>query len=105
MTSDINYYFYKDITLILFAIHLSGMIFRVKSGFKGGSLPETSWVIYGAYGYSGALIADEAVRRGHQPLLSGRSQDILASLSKRLNLPYLVVDLQNGKELADVLRI
>lgn len=28
------------------------------------------WMIYGATGYTGVLVAEEAVRRGHKPLLA-----------------------------------
>lgn len=31
------------------------------------------WIIYGANGYTGELIAREAVKRGHHPILAGRS--------------------------------
>ncbi|GAC1365932.1 MAG: hypothetical protein NVS2B12_21360 [Ktedonobacteraceae bacterium] len=31
-------------------------------------------MLYGAYGHTGTLIAEEAVRRGHRPLLAGRSE-------------------------------
>ena len=41
------------------------------------------WMIYGAYGYSGALLAEEAVKRGHRPLLAGRSAAKLAPLAAR----------------------
>jgi short subunit dehydrogenase-like uncharacterized protein len=32
-----------------------------------------SWMLYGAGGHTGALIAQHARTRGHQPLLAGRS--------------------------------
>lgn len=34
------------------------------------------WMIYGANGYTGALIAREARRRGHTPVLAGRSESV-----------------------------
>ncbi|HEY4715760.1 MAG TPA: saccharopine dehydrogenase NADP-binding domain-containing protein [bacterium] len=51
------------------------------------------WIIYGAYGYTGELIAEEALRRGHRPILAGRSEKKLAPLAERLNLEKLVIDL------------
>ena len=30
------------------------------------------WVLYGANGYTGALIAEEAKRQGGRPILAGR---------------------------------
>ena len=53
------------------------------------------WLIYGAYGFSGQLIAEEAVRRGHRPVLAGRSAEKLAPLAERLNLDYRVFALDD----------
>lgn len=50
------------------------------------------WMLYGASGHTGTLIAEEAVRRGHSPLLAGRSQERLVPLAERLGLEWLVVD-------------
>ena len=36
-------------------------------------MSHTLWMIYGATGMTGTLIAEEAIHRGHQPLLVGRS--------------------------------
>jgi short subunit dehydrogenase-like uncharacterized protein len=44
------------------------------------------FLIYGANGYTGELIAREAVRRGHKPILAGRSAEKLAPLAKELGL-------------------
>jgi len=51
------------------------------------------WMIYGAYGYTGRLVAMEAVRRGQRPLLAGRSAEKLAPLAERLGLDWIAVDL------------
>lgn len=45
-----------------------------------------NWMIYGANGYTGALIAREAVRRGHRPVLAGRSRQAVESLARELGL-------------------
>jgi short subunit dehydrogenase-like uncharacterized protein len=42
------------------------------------------WLIYGANGYTGALIAREAVRRGHRPILAGRDAAKLEPLAREL---------------------
>jgi short subunit dehydrogenase-like uncharacterized protein len=60
-------------------------------------------MIYGAAGVTGTLIAEEAVRRGHQPLLAGRSAGQLALLAKRLNLPWMAVGLDDPSRLAQAL--
>jgi short subunit dehydrogenase-like uncharacterized protein len=59
-----------------------------------------TWMIYGAYGYTGALVAEEAVRRGHRPVLAGRSAAKLAPLAERLGLDHVPVDLQNAASLS-----
>jgi short subunit dehydrogenase-like uncharacterized protein len=56
-------------------------------------------MIYGASGYTGQLIAEEAVRRGHRPLLAGRSQARLEQIARRLGLDWTVVDLNDEREL------
>lgn len=47
-----------------------------------------SWMIYGANGYTGELIAREAVRRGRAPVLAGRSADKVAPLARELGLEH-----------------
>jgi len=44
------------------------------------------FLIYGANGYTGELIAREAVRRGHKPILAGRNAEKLGALAKELGL-------------------
>ncbi len=51
------------------------------------------WLIYGANGYTGALLAEEAVKRGHRPLLAGRSPEKLRPLAERFGLDYAAFDL------------
>lgn len=48
----------------------------------------SQWLLYGAYGYTGELVAREAVRRGLRPLLAGRAATRLAPLAAELGLPY-----------------
>ena len=49
------------------------------------------WLIYGANGYTGELIAREARKRGMTPILAGRSQESVASLAGELGLARLVL--------------
>ena len=44
------------------------------------------WMLYGASGMTGTLIAENARRRGHRPLIAGRSPTGLAELAQRLEL-------------------
>jgi len=53
------------------------------------------WMIYGANGYTGELIAREAVRLGLQPILAGRSRDKLEPLAAELDLEKRVFDLDD----------
>ena len=45
------------------------------------------YLIYGAYGYTGALIARAAVEQGLTPTLAGRDDDRLRALADELDLP------------------
>ncbi len=58
------------------------------------------WMIYGATGYTGQLVAEVAVRRGGRPILAGRSAEKLAPLAQRLGLSYRAFALDNGDEIA-----
>ncbi len=49
-----------------------------------------SWIIYGANGYTGELIAREAVARGHTPIVAGRSHTPIAALADEIGVPYRV---------------
>lgn len=64
---------------------------------------KTHWVIYGAYGYSGRLIAQEAVKRGHRPMLAGRDANKLQDLAEELGLTWRVFGLQNTESVAHAL--
>jgi len=65
-------------------------------------MADPTWMIYGATGTTGTLIAEEAVRCGHQPLLAGRSAETLALFGKRLNLPWRAVGLDQPDRLKKV---
>jgi short subunit dehydrogenase-like uncharacterized protein len=51
------------------------------------------WMIYGANGYTGELIAREAARRGLAPMLAGRSVEKIAPLAGSLGLGHRCFDL------------
>jgi short subunit dehydrogenase-like uncharacterized protein len=48
------------------------------------------WLIYGANGYTGELIARQAVRRGMRPVLAGRSRESVERLARELDLPFRI---------------
>lgn len=55
----------------------------------------SGWMLYGATGFTGELIAAEAVQRGQRPLLAGRSEAKLRPMAERLGLPYVAVSLED----------
>ena len=54
-----------------------------------------TWMIYGANGYTGELVAREAVRKGHAPILGGRSAGTVGRLAQELGLPSRVFSLDD----------
>lgn len=62
-----------------------------------------SYLIYGAYGYTGTLIAEEAVAHGHEPILAGRDASRLNALASRLGLDARAVGLHDSMQLRDTL--
>ncbi|MFB6249760.1 MAG: trans-acting enoyl reductase family protein [Salinibacter sp.] len=62
-----------------------------------------SYLIYGAYGYTGTLIAERAVAQGHEPILAGRDAQTLRPCARRLNLESRVVSLSDRERLRGVL--
>lgn len=63
-------------------------------------MTDKTWMIYGAYGYTGVLVSEEAVRRGHRPVLAGRSANKLGPLAERLGLDYMAIDLHDEDNLS-----
>ncbi|HOA23332.1 MAG TPA: saccharopine dehydrogenase NADP-binding domain-containing protein [Aggregatilineales bacterium] len=68
------------------------------------SAERPTWMIYGAYGFTGQHIAREAVKRGHRPLLAGRSAKKLRALAAELGLNYRAFSLDDPAALAGALR-
>ena len=54
---------------------------------------KTGWMIYGANGYTGRLVAQEAIKLGERPLLAGRSADKVRRVAEELELPWVAFDL------------
>lgn len=59
-----------------------------------------SWMIYGANGYTGSLIARQAAAEGLSPLLAGRSEAQVSALAGELGLDYRVFALDDAAEVA-----
>ncbi len=63
-----------------------------------------SFLLYGANGYSGELIARYASEYGLQPILAGRKEAALRPLAERLNLSYKVFGLDDSEAMKAALR-
>lgn len=76
--------------------------FRAPNSERLTNAPQ--WLLYGANGYTGELIAREAKARGLAPILAGRNQDAIIALARELDLPYRVFGLDAAKTVQDNLR-
>src|SRR5690242_899544 len=59
-----------------------------------------NWMIYGANGYTGTLIAREAKARGMTPVLGGRSSDKIAPLARELGFEQRIFAIGAAEEIA-----
>jgi short subunit dehydrogenase-like uncharacterized protein len=53
------------------------------------------WLLYGAYGFTGELIARHSVERGHAPVLAGRDSERTRSLARDLGLSTRIFSLDD----------
>ena len=53
------------------------------------------WMIYGATGYSGQLIVEQAVSQGLKPVLAGRSEHKVKVLAGKYDLPFQVFSIDD----------
>lgn len=65
---------------------------------------QNTFLLYGANGYTGELIARHAHEYNLQPILAGRREEALLPLAAKLNLPYKVVDLNDTPTLVAALK-
>jgi short subunit dehydrogenase-like uncharacterized protein len=63
-----------------------------------------SFLLYGANGYTGGLIAKYAAQYGLQPVLAGRREEAIKPLADHLKLAYKIFDLENTTLLTAALR-
>ena len=54
-------------------------------------MDNNKFLLYGANGYTGVLIAKLAASYGLQPTLAGRNEKAIQGLANELQLPYLIV--------------
>ena len=62
-----------------------------------------TWMLYGATGYTGVLIARRGLECGHRPVLAGRSAPAVSALGKRLGLPHRILSLDDPAALEGAL--
>lgn len=67
-------------------------------------MTQNTFLLYGANGYTGTLIARFAAQYQLQPILAGRTKDKIETLATALELPYKVLDINDTKELLAALR-
>lgn len=56
-----------------------------------------TWMVYGANGYTGRLIAELAVERGDRPVLAGRSLEKVEPIAAALGLEFRAFDLAQAR--------
>ncbi|MFD1150487.1 saccharopine dehydrogenase family protein [Saccharothrix hoggarensis] len=62
-----------------------------------------TWMVYGANGFTGTLVAELAVRRGLRPVLAGRDAAKVRALAERLELEHRVFRLDDPEAAAAAL--
>src|SRR5438045_5716906 len=58
-------------------------------------MTKSGWMIYGANGHAGRLVAREAVALGERPILAGRSAEKVRRVAEELGLPWVAFDLSD----------
>ncbi len=58
-------------------------------------MEKSKWLIYGAYGITGQLIVEEAMRQGQHPILAGRSAEKLKVQAEKVGLDWISFDLKD----------
>ena len=64
---------------------------------------EAQWLLYGAYGYTGRLIIEEALKRNHHLTLAGRNAKKLQPLAEKYNLDWMAFNLDDVAQVAKFL--
>ena len=62
------------------------------------------WLLYGANGYTGQLIAREARQRGLQPILAGRNDESIAAIAAETGFDSLVFELEDSVAVSKALQ-
>lgn len=65
---------------------------------------QNSFLLYGANGYTGELIARHAAQYDLHPVLAGRREEVIKPLAAKLNYPYKIFDVADTNALLTALR-
>jgi len=63
----------------------------------------SDWMIYGANGYTGKLVAQLAKAQGHNPVIAGRNRKKMEKLALELQLDYMAFDLSDVNVIAEAI--
>lgn len=66
-------------------------------------MQSNSFLLYGANGYTGELIARYACEYNLRPILAGRRKEVIEPLAIKLNLPYRIFDINDTAALQTAL--
>ena len=69
----------------------------------GSPMMTGPWILYGANGYTGELVARHAVARGHRPILAGRRADAVFALAEELGLERRLFGLEEPSRIDEAL--
>ncbi len=62
------------------------------------------WILYGVNGYTGVLLAEEAIKKKLHPIIAGRSKEKVAPIAGRLDLDHLIFDLHDDAKLIEIFK-
>jgi short subunit dehydrogenase-like uncharacterized protein len=94
----------KPLASIPEAAHERGQALAQPVNGDPKATPTNDWLLYGATGYTGQLIAEAAAARGLRPVLAGRDLTRVSALADRLGLPGRVFGLEDPKAVREGLR-
>lgn len=60
-------------------------------------------MIYGASGYTGRLIVEEAIKRGHRPVLAGRSPQKVSQIAREHDLEWMAFPLEDVRVIGEAI--
>jgi short subunit dehydrogenase-like uncharacterized protein len=73
------------------------------NGGRNENKQSDAWLLYGANGYTGRLIATEACSRGLRPILAGRDATAIESLAGELGCDHRIFDLTSSERICNAL--